>query len=77
MNLQQMHLQELHEHELTTGEPQYVLLCLILETYLGIPQDLRYTKQMEDISQCNDRLLYFYCSGLTITIVVDISDIKE
>ena len=52
-----MHLQELHEHELTTGEPQYVLLCLILETYLGIPQDLRYTKQMEDISQCNDRLL--------------------
>jgi len=72
-----MHQQELHEHELTTGEPQYVLLCLILKTYLGIPQDLRYTKQMEDISQCNDRLIHFYCSGLTITIVVDISDIKE
>jgi len=65
--LQQIHLQELHEHEPTTGElkiysemkrSKYVLLCLILKTYLDIPQDkLRYTKQMEDISQCNDRLL--------------------
>ena len=52
----------------------YFVLYLRL---MGIPQDLRYTKQMEDISQCNDRLIHFYCSGLTITIVVDISDIKE
>jgi len=58
-------------------ENHNMFYCLILETYLGIPQDLRYTKQMEDISQCNDRLIHFYCSGLTITIVVDISDIKE
>ena len=52
----------------------YFVLYLRL---MGIPQELRYTKQMEDISQCNDRLIHFYCSGLTITIVVDISDIKE